>query len=130
MLARLTPLSLAARCFEGFGREGSAMMTVSQLIDAVVANTGFPKPQVALTLRAFETIIPKAMEKEGGVIFGDLGKFTVAERAPGRAKNFRTGDWMDIPGRKIPKFTAMPRFKRRIEGIQSPEEFNSIKPKR
>lgn len=106
------------------------MMTVKKLVDAVVANTGFPKPQVALTLRAFETIIPKAMEKEGGVIFGDLGKFTVAERGPGRAKNFTTGEIMDIPAKKVPKFTAMPRFKRRIEGIQSPEEFNSIKVKR
>ena len=74
-------------------------MTKSQLVDAIAARTGLTRKQST-----------DAIE----VSLAGFGKFSVAERAARQGVHPRTGDPMQIPATRVPRFTAGSNLKNAV----------------
>jgi len=80
------------------------MAAKSDLIRAVRETTAFPAEQSRLAVEAFLETIREALENGERVQLTGFGSFQVRDRAPRRAKDFRTGETLRIPARKAPAF--------------------------
>lgn len=86
-------------------------MNKSELADAVAGKTGTSKAQAAEAVNAVFSTIEDALAGGGDVRVPGFGSFTVAHRAAGKARNPRTGEMIDRPASKRPKFKAGKSFK-------------------
>jgi len=74
---------------------------------AVVANdTGLTKTDAAKAVDAVFDAITDALKKGEEVRLVGFGTFAVSERAASEGRNPRTGDKIEIPASKQPKFKA------------------------
>ena len=89
-------------------------MTKSQLIEAVAARTDLTRRQAADAVDAvLETDGGRAQPWRRGRAAG-FGKFSVAERAARQGQHPRTGEAMEIPASRVPKFTAGSNLKQAV----------------
>ncbi len=86
-------------------------MTKEQLVEAVAAKLGIPKTQSAEALNTFIDEITKALKKGDKVIITGFGIFKVIARKARVGINPRTGEKVQIPASKAPKFRAGKAFK-------------------
>ena len=84
-------------------------MNQAQLIDAIAAdpqNTGTSKTAIKFVLDAQARIAHDALAKGDEVTLIGLGKLTVKERSARTGRNPRTGEAVEIAGKKAPHFSA------------------------
>ncbi len=86
-------------------------MNKSELAEAVAAKAGFTKSQGADAVNAVVSAIEESLAAGGDVRIPGFGSFSVAHRAAGKARNPRTGELVDRPASKRPKFKAGKSFK-------------------
>ena len=86
-------------------------MNKSELAEAVAAKAGLTKAQGAEVVNAFVSVVEDALARGGEVRIPGFGSFSVAHRAAGKARNPRTGEMIDRPASKRPKFKAGKSFK-------------------
>ncbi len=86
-------------------------MNKSELAEAVAAKLGGTKAQGADVVNAFVSVVEESLAAGGDVRIPGFGSFTVAHRAAGKARNPRTGELVDRPASKRPKFKAGKSFK-------------------
>ncbi len=86
-------------------------MNKSELADAVASECGMTKAQAADAVNAVFGAIQNTLGSGGEVRIPGFGSFTVAHRAAGKARNPRTGEMIDRPASKRPKFKAGKSFK-------------------
>ncbi len=91
-------------------------MNKSELADAVAEKAGLTKAQGADVVNAFVCVIEETLADGGEVRIPGFGSFSVAHRAAGKARNPRTGEMIDRPASKRPKFKAGKSFKDRVNG--------------
>lgn len=78
-------------------------MKKSDMIDAIVAKTGFTKKAVTETYAAIFDLVVEATKKGDFVLHG-LGKFSVVQRKARMGRNPHTGEPQKIPAKKAVKF--------------------------
>ena len=91
-------------------------MTRSELVDAVVQRTKLSKKDAADAVEAVTGIIQEELEGGGEVNFSGFGKFHVAERGARQGRNPATGETIQIPAGRVPRFTAGSGLKKAVKG--------------
>ena len=81
-------------------------MNKNDLIAAVAESTGFSRPDAAQAVQAVLDAITNNLANGGEVRLVGFGNFSVAHRAAGKGRNPRTGETIDIPESRQPKFKA------------------------
>lgn len=94
-------------------------MNQTDLINAISehhSNTGVSKAAIKFVLEAQGEVIQKAMRVGDEVTIPDLGKLTVAAKAARKGRNPATGEEIDIPAKRVPKFSAAKALKDAVNG--------------
>lgn len=81
-------------------------MNKNELVSAVAAATGLSKTDAAKAVDGVFDSITDALKKGDEVRLVGFGTFNVAERAQSEGRNPRTGEKIEIPASKQPKFRA------------------------
>jgi DNA-binding protein HU-beta len=89
-------------------------VTKSQLVDAIVARTGLTRKQSADAIEAALGAVEDVLGRGGEVSLAGFGKFSVAERGARQGVHPRTGDPIQIPATRVPRFTAGSNLKNAV----------------
>ncbi len=91
-------------------------MTKSEFVDAVSERMdGLSRKQASEVVDAMLETITDTLKRGSDVTFSGFGKFHVAERGSREGVNPRTGERMQIPASKVPRFTAGSGLKNAIK---------------
>lgn len=86
--------------------EGALTVNKNELISSIASETGLTKTDSAKALDAFVSSITGALKSGDEVRLVGFGTFAVSQRSATTGRNPRTGDAINIPARKQPKFKA------------------------
>lgn len=81
-------------------------MTKEDIIEAIVKKTAMSKKDAAEALSTVIEEITKTLSKGGEVTLTGFGTFKVGKRAAREGRNPKTGEKINIPAMKTPKFKA------------------------
>ena len=81
-------------------------MTKPELVSAMSEKTGVSKKDAAASIDAFVEIISDVLKHGDKLQLVGFGTFEVSERAARTGRNPQTGEDIEIPAAKIPKFKA------------------------
>ncbi len=81
-------------------------MKKAELIEALAESVKLTKSDSTLVVDSLITIITNAMKSGDNVSIPGFGIFSVGDRAARTGRNPQTGEAIDIPAAKIPKFKA------------------------
>lgn len=81
-------------------------MNKAELIAAMAEKAGIENAAAAKALKAFTETVAEEMKNGGKVQLIGFGTFETAEREARSGRNPRTGEDMEIPASRIPKFKA------------------------
>lgn len=90
-------------------------MTKSEFVDQVADRAGLSKKDAAEAVEAVLETIEDALKRGSDVTFSGFGKFSVSERGAREGRNPATGDKIQIPASRVPKFTAGAGLKKAIK---------------
>lgn len=79
-------------------------MTKTDLVKAIAGKSGKTIKDTDIFLNAFIDVTSENLGKGLDVSIIGFGTFSVAERAARQARNFQTGEMMNIPASKTVKF--------------------------
>ncbi len=79
-------------------------MNKKELIDEVSGKVGITKKGVGNVIDAIVETITNALNKEEKVALVGFGTFQVVKRKARRGRNPQTGEEIQIPDKKVPKF--------------------------
>lgn len=82
------------------------MANKNDLVAVVANNTGLTKTDAAKAVDAVFDAITDALKQGDEVRLVGFGTFAVSERAKSEGRNPRTGEKIEIPASKQPKFKA------------------------
>ena len=86
-------------------------MTKADLVEKMAKDAGISKAAAGKALDSFIDGVVKAVKKGNKVALVGFGTFSVAKRKARTGRNPQTGKPIQIPARKIPKFSAGKTFK-------------------
>lgn len=89
-------------------------MTRSEFVDVVAETTGLDKKDAAAAVDAMLKTIEGTLADGGEVTFSGFGKFHVTDRSAREGVNPQTGERIQIPASKAPKFTAGTALKKAV----------------
>lgn len=79
-------------------------MTKAQLIEKIAARAKISKRAANVALDTFVESVTSALRKGDRVALVGFGTFTVAKRKARTARNPRTGETIEVPAKRAPKF--------------------------
>ncbi len=89
-------------------------MNKQELIDFVAKQADLPKTKAQSAIEAIFDGIKSTLKKGGEVRLVGFGTFSVAQRAATTGRNPRTGEAINIPASKQPKFKAGKELKEAV----------------
>ncbi len=81
-------------------------MNKSELAEALAENANLSKTEANLALDSLVKIITSALQSGDSVAIAGFGNFSVGDRAARTGRNPQTGEAINIPAAKSPKFKA------------------------
>ena len=81
-------------------------MNKTELIAAIAEKTQLTKKDSEMALKAFVNVVSEELKKGEKIQLVGFGTFEVSDRAARTGKNPQTGNAIDIPASKAPKFKA------------------------
>jgi DNA-binding protein HU-beta len=90
-------------------------MNKAELVDFVAADTGLTKKDARIAVGSVITGIEKGIVGDGKVTLVGFGTFTSTVRAARKGRNPSTGEELDIPEKRVPKFKASQALKDSVE---------------
>lgn len=94
-------------------------MNQADLINAISehhGNTGCPKTTIKWVLEALSDITQTVLKAGDEVTIPGIVKLTVETRAARKGRNPATGEELDIPAKRVPKFGAAKALKDAVAG--------------
>jgi nucleoid DNA-binding protein len=82
------------------------IMTKAELIEKIAAGSGLSKADAARALDSTLDAIKASLKKGQKVTLVGFGTYSVSKRKARKGRNPRTGQVINIPAGKTPKFTA------------------------
>ncbi len=79
-------------------------MNKTELIDHISAKSDLSKADSARALDAFMDAVKTALQNDDTVTLVGFGSFSVSERAARSGRNPRTGETINIPAARVPRF--------------------------
>lgn len=89
-------------------------MNKAELVTEVAKKADLPKTKAQAAVEAIFDSIKMTLKKGGEVRLVGFGTFTVAKRAATTGRNPRTGEKINIPASKQPKFKAGKELKEAV----------------
>ena len=89
-------------------------MNKAQLIDQIAKKMGTSKRQAEECIDLTISAITKSVAKGEKVTLVGFGTFERRERKPRKGRDPRTGAELQIPAKKVPKFSAGKQFKEAV----------------
>ena len=86
-------------------------MNKNELIAAVADKTNLAKSDATAAVEALFDVVTGALKEGDEVRIVGFGTFVVSERKAGKGRNPQTGEEIDIPASKAPKFRAGKQLK-------------------
>jgi DNA-binding protein HU-beta len=86
-------------------------MNKQAIIDAVHAEVGGTKVSAEKAVETMISAVVDSLKRGEEVSIAGLGIFSVKERAARTARNPRTGETIQVPAMKVPKFRAAKALK-------------------
>jgi DNA-binding protein HU-beta len=90
-------------------------MTKAELIEKIAAKAKISKKAANIALNTFVDSVTVALKRGDRVALVGFGTFSVAKRKARIARNPRTGESINVPARKAPKFKAGRELKKAIK---------------
>ena len=90
-------------------------MNRNDLVDAVAATANMTKADATTAVDAVLDAITAALKSGTEVRLAGFGTFVVTQRAASEGRNPRTGEKIQIPASKLPKFRAGKGLKEAIQ---------------
>ena len=84
----------------------SIVMNKTDLVQAMAEKSGLSKKDSEKALKAFTDVVAEELKKGEKIQLVGFGTFEVSERAARKGKNPQTGEEIDIPASRAPKFKA------------------------
>lgn len=91
-------------------------MSKSEFVDAVASKAGMSKSDAEKAVNAFTEVIEDTLKSGGEVSFTGFGKFSVADRGARQGVNPQTGERIQIPASRVPRFSAGSGLKKAVKG--------------
>lgn len=89
-------------------------MNKTELIEAIVKESGLKKKDAEAALSAFVEVVEKALAKGEKVQLVGFGTFETKKRAAREGRNPKTGETIKIKASKYPAFSAGKAFKDKV----------------
>ena len=89
-------------------------MTKSDFVDKVAGTSGLSKKDAATAVDAVLKSLEDALSSGDEVSFTGFGKFHVAQRGAREGRNPRTGETVDVPGKRVPYFKPGKEMRARL----------------
>ena len=86
-------------------------MNKAELVAAIAEKTELSKKDSEKALKAFIDVVTEELKKGEKIQLVGFGTFEVVERAAREGRNPQTGETMNIPASKAPKFKASKQLK-------------------
>ncbi len=90
-------------------------MTKAELIERIAAKAKISKKAANVALNTFVSATTNALKRGERVALVGFGTFSVAKRKARTARNPRTGETINVPARKAPKFKAGRELKKAVK---------------
>ena len=90
-------------------------MSKSEFVDAVASKASLSKSDAEKAVNAFTEVIEDTLKSGGEVSFTGFGKFSVADRGARQGVNPQTGERIQIPASKVPRFSAGSGLKKAVK---------------
>jgi DNA-binding protein HU-beta len=90
-------------------------MNKASIVDEVHAKLGGTKVQAEEIVDLIIELIVSTLKKGGEVSIAGLGIFSTKTRAARQARNPRTGQTLQVPAMKVPKFRAAKALKEAVK---------------
>ncbi len=81
-------------------------MNKTDLVNAIAKETGLSKVKSGEALDAFVTAVSESLKKGDKVTLVGFGTFTTSKREARKGRNPKTGEVINIPGKRVAKFKA------------------------
>lgn len=81
-------------------------MTKSELVNSIAEKAELSKSDAEKALKAFVETVTDALKDGDKIAMVGFGTFSVGDRAARVGKNPQTGEAINIPAAKVPKFKA------------------------
>jgi DNA-binding protein HU-beta len=91
-------------------------VTKAELIDQVADRAGLTKQEATRAVDAVLSTIEDALRRGSEVAVSGFGKFHVGARGARQGVNPRTGERIEIPASRVPRFTAGSGLKSAVKG--------------
>ncbi len=89
-------------------------MTKAELVDRVARKTGLSKKASLQAVNAFVGTVSGALARSEKVTLVGFGTFDVTTRKARKARNPRTGQIINVPSKKVPRFKAGTELKKKV----------------
>jgi len=86
--------------------KGGKIMTKAELIEKIAAGAGLSKADASRALDSTLDAIKASLKKDQKVTLVGFGTYSVSKRKARKGRNPRTGEVINIPAAKTPKFTS------------------------
>ena len=94
-------------------------MTKRDMTKAIADETGIPQVQAAAIVQRIFDGITETLLTEGRIELRNFGVFEVKERRPRRARNPRTGEAVDVPGKRVVTFKPGREMEERVGRLKT-----------
>jgi DNA-binding protein HU-beta len=91
-------------------------VTKQEFVDQVASESGLSKADATKAVEAFTEVVTTTLRRGGEVNFTGFGKFTVADRGARQGVNPQTGERIQIPASRVPRFSAGSSLKNAVKG--------------
>jgi DNA-binding protein HU-beta len=86
--------------------KGGKIVTKAELIEKIAAGAGLSKADASRALDSTLDAIKASLKKGQKVTLVGFGTYSVSKRKARKGRNPRTGEVINIPAAKTPKFTS------------------------
>jgi DNA-binding protein HU-beta len=91
-------------------------VTKSEFVDQVAQRSQMSKGEATKAVDAVLQTVQEVLQRGGDVNFTGFGKFSVADRGARQGVNPQTGDKIQIPASRVPRFSAGSALKSAVKG--------------
>ena len=90
-------------------------MNKADLVEEIVNQTGLTKKTSREAVDAMTSVITDALAREEKVTLVGFGTFRVMKRKTRRGRNPKTGEEIQVPAKKVPKFKPGKALRERVK---------------
>jgi DNA-binding protein HU-beta len=91
-------------------------VTKQEFVDQVASESSLSKADATKAVDAFLDVVQTTLQRGGEISFTGFGKFTVADRGARQGVNPQTGERIQIPATRVPRFSAGSGLKKAVKG--------------